>query len=94
MSEEKKKENFILVSVITTSGFYPEEGYKKVPKNQKVRIHLERASKELGLTDTSDWVAVTGGETIDINLSYEENDLDEQIDVDYGPKEGGGGIYA
>ena len=90
--KEEVKEQFVEVAILTTSGSYPTEGYLKTPSNQKVRIELDKAKKELKITDTNDWVATVGGNPINIDLSYQENNLQGQIDVDWGPRQGGGGL--
>lgn len=79
------------VVVITTSGFWPSDGYDLVPSHQKVRIQLERAARELRLTDTSNWMAKAAGTELNVDASYIENGLSGQVGIDYGPREGGGG---
>ncbi len=96
MNSEKQKhddhgENFVQVAVITTSGSYPAEGYDKAPVNQKVRIFLAEAARELHIADTSNWVARVRSKEINPDQSYEENGLSGEIDIDFGPREGGGG---
>lgn len=79
------------VAIATTSGFYPETGFIQVPANQKVEVELKKAAKALNLTDTSNWVAKVAGRTIDPSQSYAENQLSGEVEVDWGPREGGGG---
>lgn len=79
------------VAIATTSGFYPETGFIQVPANQKVEVELKKAAKALNLTDTSNWVAKVAGRTIDPGQSYAENQLSGEVEVDWGPREGGGG---
>lgn len=79
------------VAVITTSGIWPSDGYDLVPIHQKVRVQLERAARELKLTDTSNWVATFGGKELNVDSSYLDNGLSDQVGIDYGPREGGGG---
>lgn len=84
-------ENFVYVAVVTTSGSYPAEGYDKAPANQKVRIFLAESARKLNIAYTSNWVARVGNKEINPEQSYEENGLSGEIDIDFGPREGGGG---
>ena len=86
-----RDENFVEVAVVTTSGSYPTEGFSKVPVHQKIRVFLAEAARELKLTDVSNWVVRVNNDEIDPEKSYEENDLSGEIDIDFGPREGGGG---
>jgi hypothetical protein len=87
-NQDEKK---VGVAIATTSGFYPETGFIQVPANQKVEVELQRAAKAIDLTDTSNWVAKVAGRTIDPNQSYAENQLSGEVEIDWGPREGGGG---
>lgn len=91
MSQEEKK-NHIEVAVVTTSGSYPEEGFENIPNHQKVKIILKKAADELKITTTDKWVAKVNGIEINQELNYLENNLSGSIDIDFGPREGGGGI--
>ncbi|MRR05458.1 MAG: hypothetical protein EG828_00710 [Deltaproteobacteria bacterium] len=96
MNSDKQKhdshgENFVQVAVVTTSGSYPAEGYDKTPANQKVKIFLAEAARELKIADISGWVARVGNKEINPELSYEDNGLSGEIDIDFGPRESGGG---
>jgi hypothetical protein len=84
-------ENFVQVAVVTTSGSYPAEGYDRSPVNQKVKIFLAEAARKLNIADISNWVARVGNKEINPELSYEENGLSGEIDIDFGPRESGGG---
>ncbi|TLM62278.1 MAG: hypothetical protein FDZ69_13180 [Deltaproteobacteria bacterium] len=96
MSTEKQKhegngENFVQVAAVTTSGSYPAEGYENAPANQKVRVFLAEATRKLNITDVSNWIARVGNKEVNPELSYEENGLSGEIDIDFGPRESGGG---
>lgn len=96
MNTEKQKhddhgENFVHVAVVTTSGSYPADGYDKSPVNQKVRIFLAEAAKKLKIADFSNWIARVGNKEINPEQTYEENELSGEIDIDFGPRESGGG---
>ncbi len=81
--DNDKRKQSIEVAVVTTSGSFPEEGFKKVPIGEKVREIIEHAIKELKITDTTT--------AINIDTDYAENHLSGQIVIDYGPPDGGGG---
>lgn len=86
---------FVEVSVSTTSGFFPAEGFNRVPAHQKVEVELERAKKELKIKDTAGWLASVmgpaGKRVIDPAKTYIENRLSGKVEIDWGPSEGGGG---
>lgn len=85
------KAQHIFVAVVTTSGSWPSQGFESVPERQPVKHQLQRAANKLGLTDTSTWVAKVNGKEIDINKNYAENGLHCKVEIDYGPRAGGGG---
>lgn len=93
IAEEKK--HLVRVSISTTSGFYPAEGFNEVRDHQKVELELEKAKKELKIKDTAGWVATVtspaGKRTIDPAKTYNENGLSGEVEIDWGPSEGGGG---
>ncbi len=86
-----EKDHFVEVSVVTTSGSYPSQGFEQAPSRQKVKILLEAAARHLGIVDTSGWVATANGKEIKIDLSFADNALSGQVEIDFGPREGGGG---
>ncbi len=92
---EQKHEHFVEVSVSTTAGFYPAEGFKRVPVDQRVEVDLHKAKEELKIKDTTGWVATvtlpSGKRQINIALTYKENGLAGDVEIDWGPSEGGGG---
>jgi hypothetical protein len=87
--------DFVEVSISTTSGFFPAEGFNRVPANQKVEIELEKAKKELKIKDTAGWIATVTGpagkRVVDPARTYIENGLSGKVEIDWGPSEGGGG---
>ena len=93
MQHEKKdpKPNHILVAVITTAGTFPEQGFDEVPENQPVKVELEHAAKKLGITNTSSWIATVSGRQLDVAQNYVENSLKGTVEINWGPREGGGG---
>ncbi len=86
---------FVRVSVSTTAGFFPAEGFDRVPANQNVEVHLQKAQHKLGIKDTTGWIATvnsaSGKRQIDSAKTYRENDLAGDVEIDWGPSEGGGG---
>lgn len=91
MSEQRDRQHFLSVAVLTTSGRYPDEGFIQVPQHQPVKAILQKASKNLDLTDTEGWIARVNDLEIDTRSSYEANRLRGEIVLDWGPSEGGGG---
>ena len=88
-------EKLVEVSISTTAGFYPAEGYDQVPVDEKVEFQLEKAGRDLDIKPPSDWIAKVNGpegmRVIDPMKTYMENELSGRVDIDWGPKEGGGG---
>jgi hypothetical protein len=83
--------NFVEVAVVTTSGSYPHSGFERTPIHQKISVILKKAARELHISDTSDWVATIDDQEIDPAKTYLELNLHGQVEIDYGPREGGGG---
>ncbi len=77
--------------MVTTSGSWPHEGFETVPSHQLVKVELQRAAKKLGLVDTNGWVAKVGKVELNVEKSYLDNGLKCKAEIDYGPREGGGG---
>lgn len=94
-NERPPKEQFVEVSISTTAGFYPMEGFERVPVHQKVSVLLEKAQKELNIKDVAGWIATvtdgSGKRQIDPERSYLDNGLSGKVEIDWGPSEGGGG---
>lgn len=86
------EETFVEVSVITTSGSFPISGYEKSPSQQKVKVDLGRAADELKITNTQNWIARVNGREINPELSFLENKLTGRLSIDWGPRQGGGGL--
>ena len=93
--EKAKKKDEIEVSVSTTAGFYPAEGFNSVPEKQAVEHELHKAKQALHIKDVAGWIATVvgpgGKRTIDPAKSYLENGLSGKAEIDWGPSEGGGG---
>src|SRR5438132_804630 len=88
-------DQFVRVSISTTAGFFPAEGFNRVPIHQKVEVELEKARHALKIKDTAGWVAsiadAAGKRQIDPEKSYLDNKLAGEVEIDWGPSEGGGG---
>jgi hypothetical protein len=98
MNTEKPRppnEQFIEVSISTTSGFYPADGFERAPVHQKVTVLLGKAQRELKIKDTAGWIATvtepSGKRQISPDRSYLDNGLADRAEIDWGPSEGGGG---
>lgn len=75
----------------TTSGFFPDGGFKQIHVNQPIKVLLEKAADALNLTGTNEWVVRVDDREINPTESYQDNELAGQITIDWGPSEGGGG---
>jgi hypothetical protein len=91
----EQHEQLVEVSISTTAGFFPAEGFNSVPAHQKIEEELNKARHALKIKDTEGWVASvidpTGKRTIDTTKTYRENGLSGKVEIDWGPSEGGGG---
>lgn len=91
MNEHDAKEHFVEVAIHTTSGTNPDDGYIRFNQNQPVRHALKEAEKRYNITDTSNWVALRNEAELNPDGSYVDQELSGQLDIDWGPREGGGG---
>lgn len=87
----KTKPQHINVAVVTTSGSWPDTDFESVPIHQPVKVQLQRAVNKLEIADTTNWVAKVGNQELAVEKSYEDNNLSGKVEIDYGPREGGGG---
>ena len=73
LTQAPDKDKFVEVSISTTSGFFPTEGFDQIPVHQKVQVELDKAAHALRIKDTANWVAVvvepSGKRTIDPSKS-------------------------
>lgn len=81
----------IEVAVVTTSGVWPPEGFDRISIHQAIKVELHRAAEKLGITDTANWIAKVGTQELNIEKSYQASGLKCKVEIDYGPREGGGG---
>lgn len=94
--ENPPLEQFVEVSVSTTAGFYPAEGTDRAPIHQKISVILQHAKNKLNISDVTNWVATVtdanGYRELDPQKSYLDSGLSGTVEIDWGPREGGGGI--
>jgi hypothetical protein len=85
-------EQHVAVAVITTAGVYPDAAdYRKAEKNEKIAIVLQEAARHFGITNTTDWVAHVDDRELNINLTFEEENLCGVVEIEYHKRQGGGG---
>lgn len=88
---EAAADNFVEVAVVTTSGSYPETGFERTPIRQKISVILKKAANKLKITDTTNWVATVNDQEINVDATYVDLGLRGKVEIDFGPREGGGG---
>ena len=81
----------LLVTVLTLSGVFPAEGALRVESSEAISSVLSRAAKALNLTDTSNWVVSVAERDIPISASFAQAGLAGAVELDWMPREGGGG---
>jgi hypothetical protein len=86
-----KKPEFVLVTVFTTAGIFPAQGAVRARPDELVSTVLERAAKKLDLKDTATWVVTVDGRTINSTMTFAQNGLTGEVELDWSPPEGGGG---
>ena len=84
-------DNFVEVAVVTTSGSYPETGFERTPIRQKISVILKKATNKLKITDTTNWIATVNDQEINVDATYLDLGLSGEVEIDFGPREGGGG---
>lgn len=87
----RKRPDFVLVTVFTTAGVFPAEGAERVKPDTPVNDVLKRAAHKLDIKDTANWVVTVDGRDINPALSFAQNGLAGTVELDWGPREGGGG---
>jgi len=89
--KDQPGEQFVEVTVVTTSGSWPVSGTQRTPVHQKVKVDLLKATHDLNITNTEGWIATVAGREVDPEKSYLENGLSGTVVIDFGPRQGGGG---
>ena len=73
----------------------PAEGVRRGPPGHKpIRVELQQAAKALKLTNTNNWISKVGNAELDVEKSYADNHLTGKVEINYGPRETGGGASA
>ncbi len=88
------KPNHLLVAVLTTAGSFPADGFEELPEQQPIKVELDRAAKQLTITNTTGWIATFSGRELNVDQSYIANQLTGKVEINYGPRETGGGVSA
>lgn len=94
VSRPNEVSGFVQVTIYATAGVFPNEGALRVRLTTTVGAILERAARALELGDTTGWVASVNGRDIDPALSFEQNHLSGVVQIEWSPREGGGGAHA
>ena len=81
----------LLVTVMTLSGVFPAEGGLRVKSDETISSVLEKAARKLDLADTSGWIVSVGGNDINASLTFGQAGLTGTVELDWMPREGGGG---
>jgi hypothetical protein len=92
MSHDKE---YVEVSISTTAGFYPDKGFDRTKATEAISEQLEKAAKKLKIKSTVGWVATvnepSGKRVLEPSRTYVENRVAGEVEIDWGPSEGGGG---
>lgn len=91
VSRKIEAHNRILVTIFTTSGTFPSQGALKIDADNKISTLLERAAKKLRLASTDGWVLQHNGVDVDVSTTFALAGLTGSVDLEWGPREGGGG---
>lgn len=92
MTQPNNKTKRVGLQVVTTSGVWPDGAYSPAGHDDVLETHLEAAASALGIVDTAGWIAFADEHELDRSRSIKDNKLKGcLIDIDFGPREGGGG---
>ena len=94
MTADSAKAHHVFVAVLTTGGSYPADGFSEAPADQPIKVALHRAVIHLQIVNSTDWIATAGGKELNPELSYAASHLTGKIEINYGPREGGGGGFS
>lgn len=81
----------VLITVVTTAGTFPAEGFKRYPASTVITEILADAKRKLKITDTDAWIVTVGGTDVDVNLTLAQAHLSGEVVLEWGAREGGGG---
>ena len=82
----------VLVTVVTTAGAFPAEGAKRYPATTRITEVLADAAHKLHLTGTEGWIVTVGGRDVDPGLTFQRAALSGEVALEWGAREGGGGV--
>lgn len=87
-------EKFIDVQIITSSGNFPETGFKRFNEHEKLELVLKEAAQHLKLQNTENWIARLGDRQLDPAATLEGNHIPDHSKIFWAPPEPGGGTVA
>ncbi len=91
MSRRADHAQKVLVTVVTTAGTFPAEGFKRYSSSTVITHILMQAKHKLKITDTDTWIVTVDGKDVDVNLSLVQAGLSGEVVLEWGAREGGGG---
>jgi len=91
VSRKADRAQKVLVTVVTTAGTFPAEGFKRYPASTVIAEILADAKRKLKITDTDTWIVTVGGKDVDVNLTLAQAGLAGEAVLEWGAREGGGG---
>ena len=89
--EGSQAKDKVQVQIVTTSGNYPEEGYRDYPASEPLQAVLQQAGAHLKLHNTEQWLAKIDGRQLDKARSLAENSITGQVLIMWGQDDSGGG---
>lgn len=89
--QPQKDEQHISLQIVTTSGNYPETGYREFNQHERLATVLQQAAAQLKLKNIDGWVAKVGDRQLDPAKTLAENGLTDETRIHWGPTERGGG---
>lgn len=81
----------VLITVVTTAGTFPAEGFKRYPTSTPIAEVLADAKRKLGIADSETWIVTVGGRDIDSSLTLAQAGFSGHVALEWGAREGGGG---
>lgn len=81
----------VLVTVVTTAGTFPAEGFKRYASSTVITEILAAAKRKLKITDTDTWIVTVGGKDVEVTLTLAQAGLSGEVVLEWGAREGGGG---
>lgn len=90
-AKTQKDEQHLSLQIVTTSGNYPDDGFRDFNQHQKLAAILQQAAAHLKLKNTDSWVAKSGERQLDPSKTLAENGLTDRTHIQWAPVERGGG---